>query len=897
MLPGVIEIRSKIIILILMTLFARGAFAQIAFQDVTEMKGISYSGPSFGASWGDFNGDGRPDLWVGSHGVPRLYINSLEGPFELLSGTDEFYSDNHGASWADFDNDGDQDLLVQTGAAEGTGSVSNWLLVNEAGQLTQKAAEFGLSYSLGRGRTPLWFDWNNDGLLDILLTNNVRSDGQAPSAIFTQSGSLFVNDNVLTGFSTNWNNQFAILGWGHQIDRPLLLVHSHLSLDAFLRFDVLPWEIVSEYYQLIQGQTVRDIVSRDFNGDGDDDYFFLRANNPVGFELNGAILGGRLEAVNDEVGVEFSGGGADIQFSFSPEYKVTPQNIFIGANGVHPVDSSFVLNSDMPEHQGIAARGIDDQLAVYIGFDVNQERWQIFASQDTWFGLSYLIQGEQALSAVNNINATNDDGAQVDWLYLAYESGIGNATGPANLFSPRACESVAAADFDNDMDVDLYLVCRGIVSNRANMLFANNGYGIFTEVPGAGGAAGSQLGMGESVAAADYDLDGFIDVFITNGRGLLPFGNGPDQLFRNLGNSNNWLEINLVGVESNRDGIGSRVEVSAGGITQKRLANGGMHRFSQDHARLHFGLANHQSVDEIVIDWPGGLRQVLTDVSSNQIITVTECGKSEIYPQTISVYEDAEDGQTVGWTIYDSAPSGAHFSNICDLDREGRVIELSGTLQDNGFRLLDSGLKTWKNSEQFFIEWSMQFDSPYTIFVELQTTAGRRFLTYQPVDNNSLGSGEYVYYGLGSNTDDGVWLDFARDLQADLAAAQPGVVINEVNAFLVRGSGRLDDIRLQASSPAADTDGDGVVDNSDNCQLIANSDQRDTNGDGYGNLCDPDLNNDEIVTVSDFLIFRDLLNSSDDNADLNGDGLVTVSDFLVLRNWLNQPPGPSGLAP
>jgi hypothetical protein len=97
--------------------------------------------------------------------------------------------------------------------------------------------------------------------------------------------------------------------------------------------------------------------------------------------------------------------------------------------------------------------------------------------------------------------------------------------------------------------------------------------------------------------------------------------------------------------------------------------------------------------------------------------------------------------------------------------------------------------------------------------------------------------------------------------------------------------------------PDEDFDDDGIGDQVDNCIENANADQRDTNGDGFGNVCDPDLNNDGLVTVTDFLILRGVLNSADENADLNNDGLVTVTDFLILRGFLNQPPGPSGLVP
>jgi len=107
-------------------------------------------------------------------------------------------------------------------------------------------------------------------------------------------------------------------------------------------------------------------------------------------------------------------------------------------------------------------------------------------------------------------------------------------------------------------------------------------------------------------------------------------------------------------------------------------------------------------------------------------------------------------------------------------------------------------------------------------------------------------------------------------------------------------------------APGLDSDADGVDDDFDNCKFVPNGpdaldagqhSQLDTDNDGYGNLCDPDLNNDGLVTVTDFLILRGRLNSQDDDADLNGDGLVTVTDFLILRSRLNQPPGPSATAP
>ena len=99
-----------------------------------------------------------------------------------------------------------------------------------------------------------------------------------------------------------------------------------------------------------------------------------------------------------------------------------------------------------------------------------------------------------------------------------------------------------------------------------------------------------------------------------------------------------------------------------------------------------------------------------------------------------------------------------------------------------------------------------------------------------------------------------------------------------------------------------DTDGDGVVDSSDNCRLTANPLQQDANADGYGNICDADINNSGTVTTADFGLLRSVLgqsagfNATAAASDLNSSGTVTTADFGLLRARLGTTPGPSGLA-
>jgi hypothetical protein len=91
-----------------------------------------------------------------------------------------------------------------------------------------------------------------------------------------------------------------------------------------------------------------------------------------------------------------------------------------------------------------------------------------------------------------------------------------------------------------------------------------------------------------------------------------------------------------------------------------------------------------------------------------------------------------------------------------------------------------------------------------------------------------------------------------------------------------------------------DVDSDGLQDTVDNCLVKPNADQRDTDGDGYGNLCDPDLNNDFVVDNSDLNLMKGqfLKKNPDPNTDLNGDGKVNFNDLAILKTFMGKAPGP-----
>ncbi len=173
-----------------------------------------------------------------------------------------------------------------------------------------------------------------------------------------------------------------------------------------------------------------------------------------------------------------------------------------------------------------------------------------------------------------------------------------------------------------------------------------------------------------------------------------------------------------------------------------------------------------------------------------------------------TVYEDAEDGDSQGWTIYDPRSGAASYANVFDDERQSRVIELvpggNNPIAD-GFMLQTADGTFWNNREEFVAEWSMNFESPrFYVYVDVETTGGQRYITYTEATTNRPDTTQkYVYIGLGP-VNNGAWNTVTRDLQKDLESdpQNAGEKIVAVRRFLVRGRGRLDDIQLQSSVPS-----------------------------------------------------------------------------------------------
>ena len=167
------------------------------------------------------------------------------------------------------------------------------------------------------------------------------------------------------------------------------------------------------------------------------------------------------------------------------------------------------------------------------------------------------------------------------------------------------------------LDSDIERIQKRIKYRQPPHLFRNLGNGKFTEVTSSAGAAFAMPRVARGAAYADIDNDGDLDLLVTT-------NGGPAVLFRNDGAANHSLRVKLVGVKTNRDGIGAVVRVRSGRDQQWQMLRSGSSYLSQSELVLTFGLGPTAQTSEVEVQWPSGEKDRLQDVAAGQTITIQE---------------------------------------------------------------------------------------------------------------------------------------------------------------------------------------------------------------------------------------------------------------------------------
>ena len=183
-----------------------------------------------------------------------------------------------------------------------------------------------------------------------------------------------------------------------------------------------------------------------------------------------------------------------------------------------------------------------------------------------------------------------------------------------------------------------------------------------------------------------------------------------------------------------------------------------------------------------------------TDLNGNSASVIRSITVIDPLIGPILIYEDAEDTTTNKWVIYDNEPTGATIENIYDESLDSRVIQFDGNGTNNSYRHLYNGDSLWNDRTHKNLAWKMKYGESYEIKVKTTTLMGSRYLYYNNSNNNVLGSGVELYYGLGDFTSNNTWQTFERDISFDIKNAQSENELISIDKFTISGSGRIDDI-------------------------------------------------------------------------------------------------------
>ena len=254
--------------------------------------------------------------------------------------------------------------------------------------------------------------------------------------------------------------------------------------------------------------------------------------------------------------------------------------------------------------------------------------------------------------------------------------------------------SSSIEDFDNDGDMDILL---SNISDT-NKLYRNNGNGTFTDVYSSTGI-NSQVGSWE-LQAADFNNDGWIDFLWQNGKELyinngnltftgydLSFSEGAigdlnndgfmdvqfnNQVYFNTPNGNNWIKINMQGIQSNRNGIGARVEIYGAWGKQIREIKSGNGFSHQNSLNVHFGIGTEATITQVIVRWPSGIVDTYLNPTINQSLLAVEGSTLAVNTYTnaaFSLYPNpAKDIVNI------KLSEGIEFNNAKIFDLNGKLV-------------------------------------------------------------------------------------------------------------------------------------------------------------------------------------------------------------------------------
>jgi hypothetical protein len=500
-----------------------------------------------------------------------------------------------GVAWFDYDNDGWLDLFFVNGARlngfpKGQEPTTHLYRNNRNGTFTDVTKQAGLSRS-GWGQAVCIGDYDNDGLDDLFVTSYGRN------ALYKNNGNgSFADVSVkagVAGSKTRWGSGAAFVDYDKDGDLDLF-VANYIDLD--LKTAPTP-ETGPCLYKGV-----------------------MVACGPPGLEGGKNILyrnngDGTFTDVSDKSGVTRAFGTYGLGVIVADFDNDTWPDIYV-ANDSAPSalyhnkkDGTFI---DIGVEVG-AAYSADGKPQAGMGVGVGDY------DGDGWLDIFKTNFSGDTSTLYRNLGLKS---GMLTFDDVTFTSGIGVNT----RWLGWGCGFV---DFDNDGWLDIFLV-NGHVYPEVERLETEAGYpqrkvlyqnlrnGNFKDITEKVGGSLLEPTASRGCAFGDFDNDGDIDVVIN------PVNDFPALLRADSTTNNNWIAIKAIGVKSNRSGVGARIKIFAENKTQFDEVRSGGSYYSQNDLRVHFGLGKATKVKTIEVRWPSGSVDLLSETTVNQVIYVKE---------------------------------------------------------------------------------------------------------------------------------------------------------------------------------------------------------------------------------------------------------------------------------
>ena len=497
-----------------------------------------------------------------------------------------------GSAFVDVDGDGDQDLLLVSGVWPPSGSTYARLFVNDGhGRFTEATAGSGLDRRAAAAAQALEYgmgvaagDYDNDGRPDILLT------AVGGNRLFRNlGGGKFADVTAKAGFGGR--RAFSTSAMWLDYDKD-----GHLDL---LICNYVQWTPETDVFCSGDGKTKSYCTPEAYKGSTS----WLYRNKGDGTFDDVTARAGLFDVTSKSLGVTLldydQDGWPDVFIANDTQPNKLYRNNGNGTFAEQGLKAGVAFSEEGRARAGMGADAAD--------LDGSGRPAVVVTN----------FSGEML-----GLFRAEADGQYVD---RAPGSDVGKAT--------RQTLGWGCFFFDVDLDgqQDLLVVNGRLDAARpaggggtqvgsgadTPHLFLNAN-GRFSDIARAAGTAFAEPKMGRGAAFADVDGDGDLDALVTT-------NGGPVHLYRNdLQARNRSLRLRLVGTASNRDAIGARVTVRAGGRTASRVVRTGSSYLSQSELPLTFGLGTSAKADEVTVQWPSGRRESLGALDAGRQYTVTE---------------------------------------------------------------------------------------------------------------------------------------------------------------------------------------------------------------------------------------------------------------------------------